>query len=743
MSFNSIQGNLQSNELEPCRVPSPAARRSNLRAAGAHAASSHADPEAASNVMIHQKFSIVGFALVACHAQAQTAAEPETPAASPPATLSPVKVTATRDIGLRADTAPLTTKGTTPLIKTPMSVQVVPQALIEDRQANTLRDALETVSGVFSGSTSLHEDIIVRGFPLYDTYRNGARTRRIGITEVANAERVDILKGPSSSQFGRGDVSGLLNIITKRPEATPYWSVQQQVGSRDFYQTQVDATGPLDAAATLRYRVNASYENAGSFRDHAGTDRAFIAPSLSWVPDAATRVDLDLELSRDKSPIDHGIVAYGNRPAAVPRHLSYSEDFTNHRNDVALLAVNARHRLDDTWTLRLHGLAEQAKGQGLEYLQAQGDGLEVSRMARRIEQRDLENQFLSFEVSGTPTWQGLKHDLVAGVDYAHRQGTFDFRYGDLESTPDLFHPAFPSGLPATPTQDLISNGGRSAGVYLQDQIALDDRLNLMVGGRYDRSREHVANVGVPTVESDDDKLSPRIGVLYTVSPGRALYASYTQSFSDANNSTSGQALKPIEANQYEVGFKAESADKRFFTTVALYDLTKKNIVAPAPASNSQSIQIGEARSRGLELDVGGNVTPHVNLTGSYTYTDAKVTRDTNGNEGHRLYGVPRHAGKLFARYDLQQGGAHGLSVGAGVLALGQQQGDLENSFQIPGYVRMDLMASYKWRAANSFWTAQVNVLNVGDITYYQPSGSRDEIAVGKPLTVLASIRVTH
>ena len=691
--------------------------------------------------MIHQKFSIVGLAVAACHVHAQPVAASETAAEPVPTALAPVKVTADRNIALRADTAPATTKGTTPLIKTPMSVQVIPQALIEDRQANTLRDALETVSGVFAGSTSLHEDIIVRGFPIYDTYRNGARTRRIGVTELANAERVDILKGPSSAQFGRGDISGLLNVITKKPEAVPYWSVQQQVGSRDFYQTQVDATGPVNDDATLRYRVNLAYENAGSFRDYAGTDRAFIAPSLSWVPNASTRVDLDLELSRDKSPIDRGIVAFGDRPARVPRHLSYSEGFTNYRNDVALLALNARHRLNDTWTLRLNGLAEQGKGQGLEYLQ-RANGLGVDRMARRIEQRDLENQFISLELGGTPNWLGLKHDLVVGVDHARREGTFDFRYGDLESTPDLFHPAFPSGEPATPAQDLIRNGGRSSGVFAQDQIALNDRFNLLLGARYDVSREHMDNVGAPTTSSDDDKLSPRIGLLYTLSPGRAVYASYTESFSDANNAN-GQTLKPIEANQYEIGFKAESADKRFFTNVALYDLTKKNIVAPGPGGSSLSIQIGEARSRGLELDVGGAVTSHINLMGSYTYTDANVTRDAGGKEGHRLYGVPRHAAKLFARYDLQQGGAQGLSLGAGVLAMGQQQGNLENDFQIPGYVRMDLMASYKWRTAEHRWTAQLNVLNVGNITYYQPSGARDEIAIGKPLTVLASIRLTH
>lgn len=665
------------------------------------------------------------------------------PQASAEPTLPTVRVVAPRDIGLRADEAPRTTKGSTPLIKTPMSVQVVPQALIEDRQANTLREALETVSGVFSGSTSLHEDIIVRGFPLYDTYRNGARTRRIGVTEMSNAERVDILKGPSSTQFGRGDVSGLFNVVTKKPQDEHFVAVQQQVGSHDFYQTQLDTTGPLNASKSLLYRVNLSYENAGSFRDNAGTDRIFVAPSLSWVPDAGTRVDLDLELSRDKSPIDRGIVAFGDRPADLPRNRSFSEDFTHHRNDVALLALNVSHRLDGDWTLRINAFAEQGRGEGLEYLQAADTPPGLFRMARRIEKRDIDHRFISVEAGGTPTWWNMRHDIVVGVDHTRRKGAFDFRYGDLESTPDLFNPAFPSGEPATPTQDVINNSGRSTGLYVQDQIALNDRFNLMLGARYDQARENMKNPGFASTASDDNKLSPRVGLVYTLAPGRSVYASYTQSFSDANNSSNGQSLKSIEAEQFEIGFKAETPDKRLFTAVAIYDLTKQNIVAPDPADSTRSIQIGEARSRGLEWDLGGRLTPHLNLTGSYSYTDAKVTRDTGGTEGNRLYGVPRHAGKLFARYDQQSGGAQGLSAGIGLVALGSQQGDTANSFQIPGYARVDLMGSYKWRTPGFHWAAQLNVVNVGDKTYYLPSGARDEIAYGKPLTIFAALRVTH
>ena len=550
----------------------------------------------ANDMIKHKKLSLLTLALIAGHAQSQTVPAPadaasaaQEPASTAPATEPPaqptmlpaVQVRERRSEGTRTHEAPQTTKGSTPLIKTPMSVQVVTQELIEDRGANTLREALETVSGVYAGSTSLHEDIIIRGFPLYDTYRNGVRTRRIGSTELANAERVDILKGPSSTQFGRGDVSGLFNIVTKKPQDEPYLSLQQQVGSREFYQTQLDSTGPLDEAKTLLYRVNLSYENADSFRDFTKTERAFVAPSLSWRPDAGTRVDVELELSRDKSPIDRGIVAYGDRPADVPRERSYGEDFTHYRNDVALLALHASQRVAPDWTLRVNALAEQGRGEGFEYLQAKGDGLEAFRMARRIEQRDVDSQFISFEAAGTPTWLGMKHDIVLGLDHSRRQGDFDFRYGDLETIPDLFNPVYTGIEPATPSMDVIHQRARARGLYVQDQIALDERFNLMLGGRYDQARERVENPGFPTTESDDDKFSPRVGLVYTPVPGRSVYASYSQSFSDANNSGNGAAMKPIEAEQYEIGFKAETADKRVFSTLAAYELSKQNMVVPA------------------------------------------------------------------------------------------------------------------------------------------------------------------
>lgn len=673
------------------------------------------------------------------------------------ATLPTVTVVGTRDIALRADHAPATTKGTTPLIKTPMSVQVIPRALIEDRQANILREALQTISGVFAGATSLHEDIIVRGFYVDQSYRNGVRTRRFGPTELANAERIDVLKGPSSTQFGRGDVSGMFNVVTKKPEADAGYAIEQQIGSDSFYQTTVDATGPINSDRTLRYRLIGSYENAGSFRDLVETRRTFIAPSFSWMPSDATRINLEIEVARHNSPIDRGIPAFGDRPAEVPRGRNYSESNAFHVNDSNLVALDWSHKIDATWTLRQNFMLERGRGHGLEYQQGRAmdiadlgitDPTVLVRLPRHIERRDVKTEYTSLELAGTPVWGGMKHDLVTGVDVARLRQNFDFREdmaNDVEFLP-IFDFTPTGAQPLTAAQGTLrETSATSWGAYVQDQVQLNEQFNLMLGGRYDNAKEKGMDLTDPTpdgrTDTHDKKFSPRVGLTYSWTPHTSWYGSYTESFSQANSdkNADGSAMKPIAATQYELGFKAESTDKRVFTTLSLYNLTKENIVVPDGFNNSR--QVGEAQSRGLEWDLGGRVTPHWNLTASYSYTHAKVTRDAKAeNVGKRLYGVPLNSAKAFARYDEIAGGATGWSIGGGFVALGSQAGDVENSFKIAGYVRLDGMAAYKWRVDGKRMTAQFNIENLGDKTYHLPTGGAGEIAFGKPRTLMASLR---
>lgn len=222
-----------------------------------------------------------------------------------------------------------------------------------------------------------------------------------------------------------------------------------------------------------------------------------------------------------------------------------------------------------------------------------------------------------------------------------------------------------------------------------------------------------------------------------------------ESFGTNNGqSASGEPFEPEAGTQYEVGLKTAFLEGRLSSTLAFYHLTKENILTadittPGPFD---SIAIGEARSQGIELDLSGQITDSLNLIASYAYTGTRITRDDRGNADHRLPNVPEHSGSAWLKYDFSLPPLQGLSLGTGVFLASQRQGDNENSFQLPGYVRWDAMAAYRFDVGKSRLTAQVNINNILDKEYVEYSDtfngiSRFNIFPAEPLTVLGAIRL--
>ncbi|TXI39073.1 MAG: TonB-dependent receptor [Nitrosomonas sp.] len=251
------------------------------------------------------------------------------------------------------------TKTNTPVMETPFSVQSLPRQVLQDQQAIRLDSVLQNVSGVTQMPTNQggSDGFLIRGFSSDTTYRNGVfMPNSLGggtvKREMANIEEIQVLKGPGSILFGRADPGGIINTVTKQPLATPYYSLQQQAGSFDFYRTKVDATGPLTKDDRLLYRFNLSYENSASFRDFVNTRSVFIAPVVRFNISPQTQITAELEYQSFKNVADPGIPNRGNRPADVPRNL-FSGEPINNRNpgDRYFIGVNWSHmlnmRLDD------------------------------------------------------------------------------------------------------------------------------------------------------------------------------------------------------------------------------------------------------------------------------------------------------------------------------------------------------------------------------------------------------------
>ncbi|MGH8655668.1 MAG: TonB-dependent siderophore receptor [Gammaproteobacteria bacterium] len=294
------------------------------------------------------------------------------------------------------------------------------------------------------------------------------------------------------------------------------------------------------------------------------------------------------------------------------------------------------------------------------------------------------------------------------------------------------------------------------GVYFQDQLKFfDGQVQVLGGGRYDWTKYGTLCCNISVADNDVDNtiseksFSPRVGVVYHPWQWLSLYGNYVESFGTNNGrSATGEPFDPEGATQYEAGIKTELWEGRFSSTLAFFHLTKENILTAdiTTLDRFDSIAIGEARSQGIELDLSGQLTDSLSLIASYAYTDTRITQDDRGNEGHRLPNVPDHSGSAWLKYELLESPVRGLSLGTGVFLASQREGDNENSFELPGYVRWDAMATYRFNVGKSRLTAQVNVNNILDKEYFEHSDTfngipRFNIFPAEPLTVLGSIRV--
>jgi iron complex outermembrane recepter protein len=646
------------------------------------------------------------------------------------------------------------TKTDTPILQTPASVQVIPRAVLEDKQSMSLPDAINGhVSGVLgrTGGGFLYDNFIIRGFSgsgFGDAYRNGLYNRQ-DIYDLSNIEQIEVLKGPAAVLYGRIEPGGLVNYVTKKALNQPYYALQQQVGSDHQFRTSVDATGPLDKGRTLLYRLNASYTDNDSFRDFVGNERFFVAPTLTWRPNQRFEVNVELEHKRDRFQADYGIPAVGNRPAAIPLTRNLSDGPKRQSIQNTLVAFDWTYRFNDDWQIkhRYHQQDWTFDAQQVLAGNVQADNRTQNRNLL-FSTQDVKTQATNLDLTGKFNLFGARHSLLMGVDafYATTEARQLFT---AAPTIDIFNPVY--GLinwGALAKNNNFYRKERWSGFYLQDQITVFEKLHILIGGRYDSvqtgaiaSPVSMEAARAARIERSDDQISPRFGLLYQVQPWLSTYVSYTESFGGNNGvSASGTPFEPQRGKQYEVGFKTESADKRFSSTVAVFDLTRSNLLTADLNNPGFQILAGEAKSKGLEVDVAGHATDKLKLLATYAYTDAKYVRDNGTLLGKRLENSPMHQGSLWGTY--QVNGA--FKLGLGGVAVGMRQGDSLNTYQLPGYGRIDAMASYTQRMGKHRLTLQLNVNNVLDKDYYaNSSGGRPTIIPGAPRGFLGSLKYEY
>ncbi|MES1023077.1 TonB-dependent siderophore receptor [Gloeocapsa sp. BRSZ] len=659
-----------------------------------------------------------------------------------------IVVTGEQD-GYRVPNANVGTRTDTPLRNIPQSIQVIPQQVIQDQQATRLIEVLKNAPGVVLGGRSPRDPlniINIRGFTASpDILINGLpdpTTSEIGFG--SNIERVEVLKGPASVLFGQGGLGGRVNLVTKQPLLDPFYSVEASVGSFDLYRGAIDLSDPLNESKTVLYRLNASAQTRESFIDFYGHRDYLITPSLAFQLGDRTKLTLAAEYALSEGTYDFGLPPRGtvlpNPNGKIPRNRFVSEpDFNQTSNEVFRIGYDFEHRFSDNWQARsvFRTSLFRLRRDTVAPLALQGNGRTLNRGAEDGTEYDNNTYNLDNYVVGKFATGSIQHQLVAGfnlrrtdVDY---KSNLSLNYAPL----DVFTPVY-GRIPIDPRFVPQANKDRvqQLGIYLQDQITLAENLKLLLGGRFDIANQKFQ---APLTQTTDFKqteaFSPRIGIVYQPIQPISLYASYSRSF---NYSTSGGfAAAPIEperGTQYEVGIKADITD-RLAATLAFYDLTRSNLPTADPNNPFGIILVGEQRSRGIEFDVSGEILPGWNIIAGYAFTDAEITEDNNFPVGNQLSNVPKHALNLWTTYEIHSGSLEGLGFGLGVFYYGDRQGELGNTFVLPGYTRTDAAIFYE---RNNF-RASLNIQNLFDVDYFVSAQNRNRVLPGDLLTFLGTI----
>ncbi len=660
--------------------------------------------------------------------------------------------------GYRATRSASATRTDTAIHETPQSISVVPAQVVEDIGATRLEDALDYAGGVERGNNFGGQgltEFLVRGFSTQEFYRNGFAVNRgyPNMPDASTLERIEVLRGPASMLYGRGDPGGTFNIVSKQPQAERRTVLSSQVNTDGLRRGTLDTTGALDESAAFTYRLNLVAEGSDSFRDHVESERYNIAPVLRWQLSDDTALILEGDYLHNRHPMDRGLTRYPNQAGDLSRDRFLGEESAGKlTNKNATTQLRLEHQLDSQWMLRggIQYLDGSLDGGAVENNGLASDGRTVGRnySERWLNWNDLAVQA---NLEGHFDAAGLAHTLLLGVEFdEYNYDSLIRRSGGLTSDfpIDLYDPVYGQPLPAlTRTTTYDDENLKSYAFFVQDQIALTERLKAQVGARLERFEQRYDNKLTPAGSWDQahNAVSPRFGLIYDLTEELAVYANTSRSFKPNRGADrSSQAFDPEKGIAHEVGIKYELPEHDLSVTAALFHIIKENVLTSDPLDSNYQVAAGEARSRGFDISVAGNITPQWRVIGGYAYVDAEVTESSSASMpvGTRLANVPRHSFNLLDTYEFADGPLAGLGIGIGmgVKYVGDRKGGASSTaFDMDAYTTVDLLAYYPLTERVRL---NLNLNNVFDEEYEERAWGNIWAYPGAPRTLQAGISVT-
>lgn len=611
----------------------------------------------------------------------------------------------------------------------PQSIQTIPRQVIKDQQALSINELTRNMTGV---TTPTNLSIFtMRGFPTYEDgiMYNGIRGNMYLYHQNAplwNVENVDVVRGPASALFSAGSPGGIININTKQPLREKKYALNYAFGSWGTHDISVDATGPLSKDKRLQYRFVAGYLDKKSFRDFYHRKILTIAPTLAYHFNDRSQLTIEYLYNQQKDvlPYDRGTFVTKNNDGSynwddidISFNHGSKADWGNDKTHSVTATFN--HRFSDKLKLTVMTRYINSKFDMAEhYGEYGGDPEKTDTLFRRWDNwhwRPYNFQTSAFAVY-TAGKKLVRHTILGGIDVSFYGNTRN-NYIDGRANPfvDAYNADYSkdiwSSYPLANDETYFVEDDiqkyRLLGGYVQDQVAIGDKIKLMIAARYDHyySTNTPASADNYTQDADSSIASaflPRFGVVYQPKKNIAFYGSYTESFLPqySNNASAGGPFPPQKGVQYEVGYKGDFFGNRLSTMLALYTLTYKNVLAndPTDPTGLRQVPVSGVKSNGLELTVQGNIKNFSTIIG-YAYNDTKLLANSSiGNKGDKYANAPEHVANVWLKYDFTIKTLRGLGLGLGSKFVDKRVGvSYDQDFVLPSYTLLDAMITYRLR----------------------------------------------
>jgi len=705
--------------------------------------------------------------------------------------LSPVRVEG-EGSSYQTTTVP-SPKMTAPLLDTPRTVQVVPKQVIQDQSASTLQDVLRNSPGITFGAGEGGRpggDLpIIRGQNSAGSiFLDGIRDSSAQVRDTFNLEEVEVIKGPDSVYSGRGGAGGSINMISKKPRAEDFTEGTIQIGTDNNYRATIDGNWRLDEKAAFRLNVMGNKGDVPGRDNAVDFERWGVAPSLTLGVGTPTRITLSYYHYQDDSMPDYSIPYDPKTGQPVTETMGVSRksfyglngrDFMKTRDDVA--SIDFQHDFSDK--LQLRNVLRY--GRGTTDFAATNPDDSKGNVPNGLVYRALKSGYYVTKTFANQT------DLTGEFETGSLKHSFDlgFEYSNIKQDKDGYtESGIPAGTNCTGVSAMCAslwdpdpgvsypghlqrndNPARyntdTVALYGFDTIKFNDQWQASLGLRWDNYRTSGSNIArgrndpasAPAIYStsrEDNLFNYQVGVAYKPVPNGTIYATYgtsstpsaiaSSAISDAASLTS-ESLEPEKSRTVELGTKWQVFDDRLTLSAAAFQDIRKNTSVAVSATETE--QVGKAKVRGIELGFSGSITPRWNVFGGYTFMDSELTEGAynSGAVGQDLPNTPRNAFSLWTTYKVLPK----LTVGGGAYYVDKVYGNSDSSKNadgtpkarwVPSYWRFDAMAAYEF---NEHFSAQLNVLNIFDETYYTKAYAAHYAALGTGRAALLSLRMRY